>query len=180
MLPFTEDIDMSVCQMVKVALTQALGFREYSPPHIVDLDVIPECAIPCVEELVTLLDAYRPCSLPASMMGRTYPEGDIVSPALVGSIFVDVLLAIVNETKDLTALSGGTLRRILEALIVTIYKHDLDSKALTHLQANMRKAVRRVLMLMSPKAPYELQQLVLSLCQAFIQRSRSLHLAIVS
>lgn len=180
MLPSKSVVDIGVCQMVKDALTRMIGFQEISPPLLRGLEVVPAYALPCIGELVNLLDAYRPLNLSPAAMGRVQSEGDIDLIALVGSFFVDVLLALVVEVKSLLSFPVSSAKQILEGMIIIVYKHDMDSKALSHLQSNLRRAIQRVLSLLSLDASIEVQLLVLSLCQAYIQRFPALHLTLIS
>jgi hypothetical protein len=133
---------------------------------------IPQLAFPCINELLPVLDAHHPVNLTLSGVGLHLENGNS-SPLLVGSIFVDVSLGIFCTVKDLSQLPVLTVKSMLEALCVIIYKHDFESKILQHLQQNLRRAVMRALELMLQDISYELRQLALSVTQAFIKRWHS-------
>lgn len=136
------------------------------------LENIAGGSFPCLDDLMLLLDASYPFGLAASAMGGPYANDDTPVPLLIGSVFTNVLLDIFIHAQNLETLPPITLKNLLKALLIVIFKHDLDSKPLRHLQANLRRAARRVLdlLLEEKRLSYELRQLALSACQAFIRR----------
>jgi hypothetical protein len=84
---------------------------------------------------------------------------------------VDVLLALITGSEDLDFLNLPflTIKRLIECLLVVMYKHDMGSRPLRHLQGNLRKAVRRVLNLVLSGISYELRQLCLTVAQTYIK-----------
>lgn len=123
----------------------------------------------CMDEVLSVLDASRPFSLVASAMTESLPSNDAPASLLVGSIFVDVFLALITGSEDLLDLPFLTIKRLIEGLLVVMYKHDLGSRPLRHLQGGLRKAVRRVLNLVPTGISYELRQLCLTVAQTYIK-----------
>ncbi|KAJ7632645.1 hypothetical protein FB45DRAFT_913016 [Roridomyces roridus] len=157
-------------QKIKASLAGALGFQDVTLTPAINgqtLDVqfgdaqihLPEASLPCVNELLSVLDAPHTISLDPS----------VASTFLVGSNFVDVSLNLFC-TGDLLALPIHTLKTLVESLGVIIYKHDFEHKNLRHLQPTLRRAVLRALELMLDNVSYEIRQLALSITQAFINR----------
>jgi hypothetical protein len=124
---------------------------------------------PCMDELLSVLDAPHPFSLVASAMTESLPPNDAPTPLLVGSIFVDVTFALITGSGDLLDLPFLTIKRLVECLLVVMYKHDMESRPLRHLQGNLRKAVRRVLDIVPAGLSYELCQLALTVAQTYIK-----------
>ena len=124
---------------------------------------------PCIDELFSVLDASHPFSLVASAMSESLPPNDAPAPLLVGSIFVDVLLALITGSEDLLDMPFLTTKRLIESLLVVMYKHDIESRPLRHLQGSLRRAVLRVLSLVPTGLSYELRQLSLTVAQTYIK-----------
>ncbi|KAI9509630.1 hypothetical protein F5148DRAFT_1367050 [Russula earlei] len=103
---------------------------------------------PCMDELLSVLDASHTFSLVASAMTEQLPPNDAPATLLVGSIFVD---------------------RLIESLLVIMFKHDMESRPLKHLQGNLRRAVLRVLNLVPTGLSYEIRQLALTVAQTYIK-----------
>ncbi|KAJ7449837.1 hypothetical protein FB451DRAFT_1286715 [Mycena latifolia] len=160
-------------QKVKVSLSKALGFADITVTpsnngqtfdvQFGDAQHIPEASLPCVNELLSVLDAPHVINLE--------PPGvnPISSTFLVGSTFVDVSLNLFC-TGDLLSLPIQTLKSMVESLGVIIYKHDFEHRRMKHLQPTLRRAVLRALELMLEDISYEIRQLALSVTQAFIKR----------
>lgn len=173
-------VDLYSLQKIKFHLLQVVGFEEVITVAtatgegfsvtFANLGSIPEIALPCISELSTVLDAVRPFKLAPSAMGGPNGEDDEPWPLLVGSIFVDIALALFCEVKDMLSLPILVVKAMLESLLIIVYKHDFDCKTLKHLQHNLRKAVRRVMDLLLQDLCYELRQLSLTVIQAFIKR----------
>ncbi|KDQ60796.1 hypothetical protein JAAARDRAFT_173016 [Jaapia argillacea MUCL 33604] len=174
------EVDVFSLLKIKVHLVQLLGFSDVSvvpsPSGLSfyvqfgELSGIPELAFPCVNELLATLDAFHPFNLAPSAMGGPYAADDTTTPLLIGGIFVDVMLSLISETEDLVSLPFVTAKTMLEAVLVIIYKHDFETKPLKHLSGELRKAVRRVMTTLLQDISYELRQLALSICQAYIKR----------
>ncbi|GBE81969.1 hypothetical protein SCP_0403450 [Sparassis crispa] len=134
------------------------------------LGTIAESADPCLNDLMMILDSSRSYDLPPSAMGGLYAEDDSPCHLLVGSVFVDILLDLFVHAEAVGTLSPITLKNMLKSLIILVHKHDFDSKPLMHLQGNLRRAVRHTLDLLFMNLSYEIRQLALSACLAFIKR----------
>ena len=102
------------------------------------------------------------------MTGRA--GDDVNCNVLVGSAFVDLALAAFDSAADMGKAPVLALKALLENVVIVFYKHDLESRALRHLQHAARRAVLRVLELLVEDISYELRQLCLSVVQAFISR----------
>ena len=127
---------------------------------------------PCLSDLTLLFDSSHTILVAPAAMGSPYAsEDEMPARLLIGSIFVDILLDIFVQAQSLESLPPITLKNMLKALTIIIYKHDFDSKPLRHLQVNLRRAVRRTLDLLLDRGGlnYELRQLCLTVCQAFIK-----------
>ncbi|KAH9180668.1 hypothetical protein EDB89DRAFT_1920409 [Lactarius sanguifluus] len=124
---------------------------------------------PCMDELLTVLDASHPFSLVASAMTESLPPNDAPASLLVGSIFVDIPVALITGSEDLLDLPTLTTKRLIECLLLVMYKHDMESLPLRHLQGNLRRAVRRVLNLVPTELSYELRQLALTVAQTYVK-----------
>jgi len=123
----------------------------------------------CMDELLSVLDASHSFSLVASAMTESLPPNDAPVSLLVGSVFVDVLLALITGSKDFLDLPFLTIKRLIECLLVVMYKHDMESRPLKHLQGSLRRAVIRVLNLVPTGLSYELRQLSLTVTQTYIK-----------
>jgi hypothetical protein len=164
---------------IKLHLARSLGFQEVAEVpsasgqaffvHFSDLGNIPDLAFSCLDELINVLDAYRPFGLAPSAIGGPSNNDDIKSSLLVGSVFVDVLLTVFNEC-NLNSLPVLTLKNMVKCIIIIAYKHDLESKPLRHLQNIFRKAIRRTIDLFEMDVSYEIRQLAFSACQTCIRR----------
>jgi hypothetical protein len=173
------NVDLLTLLKLKTYLVHMLGFSSVSAipssasqvfhvafehKRVTDRD-----ATPCMDELFSVLDASHPFSLVASAMTESLPPTDSPTSLLVGSIFVDVLLALVTGSEDLLDLPFLTTKRLIECLLVVMYKHDMDSQPLRHLEGNLRKAVFRILNLVPTGLSYELRQLSLTVAQTYIK-----------
>lgn len=160
-------------QKIKAALVKALGFADVvvTPSttgqsinvQFGDAQHIPDVYLPCVTELLSVLDAPHTVCLEASGVDA------VSSTYLVGSTLVDVALNLLC-TGDLFSLPILTLKGLVESLGVCIYKHDFEHKRMKHLQPMLRRAVLRALELMLDDVSYEIRQVTLSTTQAFIKR----------
>lgn len=160
-------------QKIKASLSKALGFADITVTpsnngqtfdvQFGDAQHIPDASLPCVNELLSVLDAPYVINIE--------PPGvePVSSTFLVGSTFVDVSLNLFC-TGDLLSLPILTLKSMVESLGVIIYKHDFEHKRTKHLQPTLRRAVSRALELMLDDISYEVRQLALSVTQAFIKR----------
>ena len=177
-----EGIPIEVSHMLKLKdhLARMLGFAEVAmitigtTSHFFvqfgSLNVIPEAAYPCLNELMLTLDSAQPYSLMSSAMGGRYSEDEMPASLLVGSVFVDLFLETFIHCNNLETLPPLTLKNLLKSLIIVIYKHDFDSRPLKLFQPQLRRAVKRALDLLLEELSYDLRQLVLTACHAFIKR----------
>lgn len=179
-----DDISIDVFSLLKLKniLVRLLGYRDVSliPTstgrsfyvRFSQLNEISTWAYPCLDDLMLVMDSPSPLELAPSAMGGPFADDEIPSTLLVGSAFVDVILDLFAQSQDLAFLPSLTLKNLLKTLIIVIYKHDFDSRPLRHLHANLRTAARRTLDLLLAERylSYELRQLALSICQAFIKR----------
>ncbi|KAI6036559.1 hypothetical protein BKA83DRAFT_85522 [Pisolithus microcarpus] len=134
------------------------------------LESIPATAFPCVQAFPRILDAHRNFELPPTVMGSTLVEDDKPCRALIGTIFVDLVLAIFCSSHDLLTLPILTLKSLLEALMIITFKHDFGSMAIRHLDVSLRKALRKASDFLLLDVSYELRQLALSVVQTYIKR----------
>ncbi|KAG5638371.1 hypothetical protein H0H81_000382 [Sphagnurus paluster] len=173
-------VDSFTLLKIKHHLVQVIGFRDvsvmpsssgqFSYIQFGDVPEIPDIVFPCVSQLLVLMDSSCAVDLPPSMMAGANAQDDRPVSALVGSIFVDVFLAIFCSIQDLVSLPIVTLKNMLETLCVVVYKHDFESSILKHLQQTLRRAVIRTLDCLGTDISYDLRQLALSVIQAFIKR----------
>lgn len=135
-----------------------------------DFDKIPSIALPCIGQVFRVFDAHYSVELlPSAMVGHI-AQDERPALILVGSVFVDLFLAMFSDISDFTSLPLLTFKGLLETLCVIIYKHDFENKVQRHLQQPLRRAVSRVLDILSEAISYDIRQLALSLVQAFIKR----------
>lgn len=173
-------IDTFTLLKLKLHLVEIMDFSDIAaiPSHhgqpfyvqFGEVEEIPEIALPCVGELLQVLDSSH--TVESTPSGGSHDGKG--NPTLVGSAFVDVSLAIFSSVKETMALPTLTVKSMLEALCIIIYKHDFENIALRHLQPNLRKAVVGSLHLMLQDVSYELRQLALSVAQAFVKRWNSI------
>ncbi|EPQ58100.1 hypothetical protein GLOTRDRAFT_72136 [Gloeophyllum trabeum ATCC 11539] len=171
-------VDIAALLRIKTQLLKILGFADVSlipalsghafHVRFGDFIEIPESALPCISELPALFDAFHPFDLAPSAMGGPYSHEETPANLLVGSAFVDVLLALVVK-QDFSNMPVGTARHLMEALLIVIYKHDFDSRPLRHLMPDLRHAVRHVMDVLLMDVAYELRRLSVSICNAYIK-----------
>ncbi|KAJ7285806.1 hypothetical protein C8J57DRAFT_1431486 [Mycena rebaudengoi] len=136
---------------IKVYLAKAIGFTDVVAVtssgtfdvQFGDAGHIPDASLPCVNELLSVLDAPHP-----------------LTTLLVGSTLVDLSLGLFC-TADLLSLPVLTLKSMVESLGIIIYKHDFEHRRMKHLQPALRRAVLRALDLMLEDISYEIRQLAL-------------------
>ena len=164
---------------LKTHLVRSLGFRDVSEVQSGNgqaffiqfgtLSVLPESSYPCLNEFARLLDAYQPFDIAPSAIGGPFADDDLHTPLLVGSVFVDVFLAIFNEVA-VDSLPFIVLKNLVKCVIIIAYKHDLESKPLRHLQGGFRKVVRKLNDMVMMDLGYEIRQLARTACDACIKR----------
>ncbi|KAI6109011.1 hypothetical protein EV401DRAFT_1870641 [Pisolithus croceorrhizus] len=174
------EVDIFSCLILKHRLAKLVGFSDVEAIPTANgrsfyvrfekLESIPATAFPCVQAFPRILDAHHNFELPPAVMGSTLVEDDKPCRALVGTVFVDLVLAIFCSSHDLLTLPIVTLKSLLEALMIITYKHDFGSMALRHLDVSLRKALRKTLDFLLLDVSYELRQLALSVVQTYIRR----------
>jgi hypothetical protein len=172
-------IDLPTLLKLKRHLVRILGFSNISTVRVPGSQLLRVAfdhtrttthdASPCMDELLTVLDASHPFSLVASAMTESFPPSDAPASLLIGSIFVDIPLALITGSEDLLGLPILTTKRLIECLLIVMYKHDIESLPLRHLQGHLRRAVRRILNLVPTKLGYELRQLALTVAQTYVK-----------
>lgn len=172
------NIDLFSFLKIKLHLVIALGFSGATlipaPSghsfyvHYGDIKKINHYALPCINGLMALLDAYRPFDLSPSAM--TGVEDDSVASLPVGAAVVDVFLSLFGQVDDLADLPFIYAKAMLQTLTIVICKHDIENAPLRHLREQLRKAVRKASDLLILEIGYELRQLALSACQAYLKR----------
>jgi len=173
-------MDLHCLLKIKLELVRIIGFTNVvvfprnggQVFHITfsDLPTIPEAALSCIHDLPRVFDSAFPYILPASTMGGPYAEDDTPVPVLVGSALVDVSLMSFCALPRLDSLPIATIKSMLESLVIVVFKHDLDSRPLKHLQPVFRRAVHRAMELMLSDLNYEIRQLALLVVQAFVKK----------
>ncbi|KAI8998560.1 hypothetical protein BD414DRAFT_519687 [Trametes punicea] len=162
-------IEINSLLKLKEHLARALGFAEAAMVTAGTGNAY-YTAHPCLNELMLVLDAAVPYDLaPAALSGR-YAVDDSLSSLLIGSIFVDLFLETFIQCPDLEPLPPVTLKNMLKSLMIVIYKHDFDSRALRPFQTQLRRAVKQAQELLLMDLSYDIRQLVLTCCHAFIKR----------
>jgi hypothetical protein len=150
-------IPLNTVQAIKLEFARFLGFRETST-RFRQLETISEQALPCVDELVNLIDAYYLLDQPSS--GRAGTEED--TSVSVGGIFTEMALAVITEIRDLLDLPMITQRNLISCMLIILNKHDLEHRSLQYLQNDMRQALRRLSVFLPGDVAVEVQQLALS------------------
>lgn len=171
--------DIYTLLRLKVHLVRSFGFRDVSEVpsgngqaffiQFSTLPELPESSHPCLNEFVNLLDAYRPFDVAPSAIGGPFANDDLPTSLLVGSVFVDVLLAVFIEAV-IDSLPFVVLKNLIKCVVIITYKHDLESRPLRHLQASFRKVVRKLNEVVMMDLSYEIRQLALTACGACIKR----------
>lgn len=171
--------DITSMLRLKVHLVRSFGFRDVSEVpsgngqafyiQFGTLRELPESSYPCLNEFINLLDAYQPFDIAPSAIGGPFADDDLHTSLLVGSVFVDVLLAVFNEVR-IDTLPFLVLKNLVKCAIIITYKHDLESKPLRHLQTGFRKVVRKLNDILMMDLSYEIRQLALTACGACIKR----------
>ncbi|PFH54331.1 hypothetical protein AMATHDRAFT_38260 [Amanita thiersii Skay4041] len=175
-------VDVASLVKLKKHVTEIVGFGKVMEiPHpsgngsrieFGDVETISEQGFPCIHELVAVLDAPYPFELPPAAMTSHHHhiQEDKSSRLLVGSLFVDVVLATFCTVKDIKSLPILTLKSILESMCIIVYKHNFESLALSHLQHRLRQAITRCLELTLQDIGYEVRQVALSFIQGFVKQ----------
>ncbi|EJD06034.1 uncharacterized protein FOMMEDRAFT_119510 [Fomitiporia mediterranea MF3/22] len=174
-------IDIFSYLKIKMQLVALFGFSEASlvpaPSghsfHVQfgELKALNSSALPCIQGLMTLLDAYRLYDVAPSAMIASGAEDDTTYPVLVGSIVVDVFLGVFQYMlESFSDFPYPQAKMMLQSFIIVIYKHDVEAIPLRHLRESVRRTVKRVSYLLSQEIGSDLKQLVLTALQAYRRR----------
>lgn len=172
-------IDIGSLLKLKEHLARTLGFTEVALiatgnsafyVKFSSLYSVPEAAYPCLNEMMLAMDSAQPYNLAPSAMGARPSDDEVAASLLVGSVFVDLFLETFYHCEQIEKIPALTLKNMLKSLIIVIYKHDFDSRPLRPFQAELRRAVKRTLDLLLVDLSYDIRQLVLTTCHAFIKR----------
>ncbi|PPQ66076.1 hypothetical protein CVT26_010818 [Gymnopilus dilepis] len=161
----TQFVQVTGFSQISVAPTQNGQSFQLLFSDIIDL---PDLAYPCIEELPRLVDAPHYSDLPYTALGVSDHSEDRTVKALIGSAFLDAVLCLLSTVKSLASLPVLTLKCLLDTLYIVIHKYDLDDRSLRHLQPVFRKALLRVVEILSTDMSYEVRQMSLSIAQAAI------------
>lgn len=171
-------IDLFSLLKVKFHLAVALGFTSASlvpapsghsfHVQLGDTQTCTNHALACMDGLLLLLDANRAFALPISAM--TGAEDDSTVEVLVGSVMIDIFFGILNDEGNMAKLPVLAHKVLLQAFAIIVLKHDMDRPPLSHLQNQLRKAIRKVADMLPMDISYELRHLCLSVLQAFLKR----------
>lgn len=170
------EINYNHIMRLKHQLVRMLGFDKVDlrPNHNgLTFDVIfgevkevPKTALPCLHELVVVLDA--PYAI--DPYAYTGVREDTNTPLLIGAPFVEVALGLFGSIENISALPILTLKNMLEMLGIIVQKHDIERKThLKHLSNALREAMSRSLDLLDLDINYECRQLALYVVQSFIK-----------
>jgi hypothetical protein len=159
MLTCGHPIQQATVEALKHELGRFVGFRDLASARYRQLDFIPEVALPCVDELPTIVDSRYSIST---------TEEETATP--IGAVFIDIVMAIIIETDDLLTIPLSNLHSLLSALLIALMKHELDHKMFEHLYNDLRLALRRTSTLLMKTQSNDVQQLVLALWHTSIQR----------
>ncbi|KAI0748219.1 hypothetical protein C8Q80DRAFT_1104066 [Daedaleopsis nitida] len=172
-------IDVGSLLKLKEHLARTIGFTEVAListgnssfyVKFSSLYSVPEAAYPCLNEMMLALDSAQPYNLAPSAMGARPSDDEVAASLLVGSVFVDLFLETFYHCERIETIPALTLKNMLKSLIIVIYKHDFDSRPLKPFQAAFRRAIKRTLDLLLVDLSYDIRQLVLTTCHAFIKR----------
>lgn len=173
------EIDNFSVMKLKTQFVQIAGFSQISviPTQngqsfqllFGDVSELSSSAYPCIEEMAHLVDAPHYCNLPYAALGIPDGPEDKTVNGLIGSTFLDVTLSILGTLQDMSSLPVLTLKCLLEALYIIIHKYDFEDRLFRHLQPMTRRALLRVVELLSTNMSYEIRQLSLFIAQAAIK-----------
>lgn len=136
-----------------------------------ELKALNTGALPCLQGLMSLLDAYRLFDLAPSAMTASSIEDETTYPVIVGSVVLDVFLALFQYLLDnVFDFPYPQIKIMLQSLIIVIYKHDVEVAPLRHLREAVRRTVKRASSLLSKDIGSEAKQLVLTAIQAYRKR----------
>ncbi|KAF9264659.1 hypothetical protein L218DRAFT_195329 [Marasmius fiardii PR-910] len=169
-------VDHNDLLRIKLHVARVLGFEDVhavpAPNGLTflvkfgKLVAVPQYALPCINQLLLLLDSPHS----ASLISMEPPRGHSNTPLLVGAVFIDLLLSLFSTTKEITSLPILSVKNLLESLGVVIYKHNFENIYIRHLQPFLKQAVTLTLELMLEDINYECRQLALHVTQAYIRK----------
>lgn len=175
-------VDLFSLLRIKEQLARTLGYQDVTTVPSANghtfyvqfrgITSIPSTAFPCITDVMLVADSPRPYEISCSALGGPDVEDETPCSLLVGSAFVDIVLGIFSQVEDPAALPPLVLKNLLKTLVIVMQKHDFDSRAMRHLQGELRTALRccLTLLLNEEQLSVELRQLALSNCQVFINR----------
>jgi len=136
-----------------------------------DVGEISDASVPCLEQLIHVVDSPHYVKLPLSALGIVDDHDDKTFSVLVGSIFIDAILCIVCTLRDMSSLPVLTLKGIFESVYIITQKYDFEDSLFTHLQHLLRRAILRIVeTLPQDDISYEIRLLCLTIAQASIKR----------
>lgn len=178
-----DGISIDIFSYLKIKLHLATLFR-LSDPRLVPspsgqsfhvqfgdvLDIKPS-SLPCIHGLMMLLDSSRTFELAPSAMSAAGVDDDHVYPVLVGSVVLDIFLRLLGYLLDnCSNFPPLQMKTMLQAFIICIYKHDIESLPLRHFREPVRSSVMRVSNILLEDIGYEQKQLSLTVMQAYRKR----------
>jgi len=134
-----------------------------------DIIAVPEYAFPCINQLLILLDSPHPAAV-STLEGPARGDSRNSTPLLIGSIFIDVLLALFTSVADIMAFPVLAVKSLLESVGVIIYKHDFEHMYVRPMQPTLKKAVTMIMDIMLEDMNLECRQLALNVTQAYIRK----------
>ncbi|KAL0071388.1 hypothetical protein AAF712_001245 [Marasmius tenuissimus] len=137
--------------------------------HFADLIAVPGYAFPCINQLLSLLDSPHPVVL-STLEGPARGDSRNSTPLLIGSIFIDVLLALFTSVGEIMTLPILTVKSLLESVGVIIYKHDFEHMYIRPTQSALKKAITMIMDIMLEDINLECRQLALYVTQAYIKK----------
>ncbi|KAF5315600.1 hypothetical protein D9611_004713 [Ephemerocybe angulata] len=175
-------IDAITLLKIKVQLIKLIGFSDLTVMTGQDALYIQygeasellEVAFPCVEGLVSVIDAPHTVEIPASVWGGYQEQEDRNIPVLVGFAFADVILNIISTVEALESLPVLPLKNLLESVYMMLHKFDFDVQPARSVQPLLRQAMDRIIELSPKNLNYEVRQLALTVVQAFCKRCFSI------
>ncbi|RXW20753.1 hypothetical protein EST38_g5104 [Candolleomyces aberdarensis] len=170
-------IDAFTLLKVKLQLVRLIGFSDISVTTSNDSNAlliqygealeIPEMAFPCIEGLVSVVDAPHTVDMPASVWGAYHEQEDKTISVLVGHVFIDVVFNILSTVEELESLPVLPVKSLLEATYTILHKVDFDIQPARSLQPLLREVMGRIIELSPKNVNYEIRQLALIVIQAF-------------
>ncbi|KAK1236541.1 hypothetical protein PQX77_000234 [Marasmius sp. AFHP31] len=171
--------DFNELLKMKVHVARMLGFADArivptqdGPTfyvHFADLIAVPGYAFPCINQLLSLLDSPHPVVL-STLEGPARGDSRNSTPLLIGSIFIDVLLALFTSVGEIMRLPILTVKSLLESVGVIIYKHDFEHMYVRPTQSALKKAIPMIMDIMLEDINLECRQLALYVTQAYIKK----------